>query len=60
MEGAFFSLEVNVTCPVKFNTSGTQVYDFIGNGFQIADYKTGLEMSEGVGSASSSAANSDF
>ena len=52
--------EVNVTCPLKFNTSGTQVYDFIGNGFQIADYKTGLEMSEGVGSASSSAANSDF
>ena len=45
---------------LKFDTSGTQVYDFIGNGFKIADYKTGLARSEGVGSANSSAANSDF
>ena len=36
------------------------VFDFIGNQFQIADYKTGLVRFSGVGSANSRAANSDF
>ncbi len=46
--------------PLKFNTFGTQVVDFIGNGFPIVDYKAGLERFSGVGSANSKAANSDF
>jgi transposase len=45
---------------LKFNTSGTQVIDFIGNGCPIADYKAGFERFSGVGSANSKAANSDF
>ena len=45
---------------LKFNTSGMQVVDFIGNGFPIVDYKAGLERFSGVGSANSKAANSDF
>ena len=45
---------------LKFNTSGTQVVDFIGNRCPIADYKAGLDRFSGVGSANSKAANSDF
>ena len=45
---------------LKFNTSGTQVVDFIENGCPIADYKAGLMRFLGVGSANSKAANSDF
>jgi len=45
---------------LMFNTSGTQVADFIGNGCPIADYKTGLERFSGVGRANSKAANNDF
>ena len=46
--------------PLKFNTSGTQVIDFIGIGSPIADYKAGWVSFSGVGSANSKAANSDF
>ena len=45
---------------LKFDTSSTQVPDFIGNEVQSADYKAGLTRSAGVGSANSKAANSDF
>jgi hypothetical protein len=45
---------------LKFDTSSTQVLDFIRNRLQFADYKSGLMRSEGVGSANSNAANSDF
>ena len=45
---------------LKFNTSGTQVVDFIGNGCPIADYKAGLMRFSGVGSANSKAAKRDF
>ena len=45
---------------LKFNTSGTQVVDLIGNGCPIADYKAGLERFSGVGSANSKAAKRDF
>ena len=45
---------------LKFNTSGMQVVDFIGNRCPIADYKAGLDRFSGVGSANSKAANSDF
>ena len=45
---------------LKFNTSGTSVVDFIGNGCPIADYKAGLVRFSGVGSANSKAAKSDF
>ena len=48
------------TLILKFNTSGTQVVDFIGNRCPIADYKAGLVRFSGVGSANSKAANSDF
>ena len=51
---------VRRTMQLKFNTSGTQVVDFIGNGSPIADYKAGLVRFSGVGSANSKAANSDF
>ncbi len=51
---------VNAALLLKFDTSGTQVLDFIRNRFQIADYKSGLVRFSGVGSANSRAANSDF
>ncbi|MCW2313539.1 hypothetical protein M2244_003292, partial [Rhodoferax antarcticus] len=33
--------------PPKFDTSCTQVIDFIRNGLQSVDYKTGLAKSDG-------------
>ena len=56
----FLRLDAACSGPLKFNTSGTQVVDLIGNGCPIADYKAGLMRFSGVGSANSKAANSDF
>ena len=45
---------------LKFDTCGTQVPDFIGNGVRNADYKSGSVRYPGVGRANSKGAKRDF